>query len=141
MKFMYHLYYWIFKYYRNEYDNLTSNLNTLINIGGLATMNLFAMALFIQRLSNTRFLNFLISHGDFTNRLIIIPLAISPIFLFFYFLYRKKKQNILLEFDKIEQMEGKEKKKFKNYVITYIVFSIIFLLTSITSPLWLKWPN
>lgn len=136
MKFLAYLYYRLFKYYKTE-SLLTRKIHIWIIISTLMAINLLSIILIIEKIKNIEALGLLLSDDYIKNKLVILVMM-SPIFLFTLLLYKRKNNFLQYKLEEFEIMGDSEKKKLNISFWFYIIFSVIFLFASITSPLWLK---
>lgn len=126
------------EYYESENSIVTQKIYAFIGIGALMMFNVISIIGIIETGLNVNILKYLYTNDRLLNRIVIIPLLISPIFIALFIVYKKNHEKISIYFDYFENMTISEKKKYNIYFLLYISISVLFLLLSVTSPLWLK---
>ena len=132
-----YLYFRLCEYFKTGDLNFQRN-NALIATSGLILINLGTLLFFINNIfyHKQSLLDTILSGNGFLDKFVILPLAMSPIFLFVYWLVRKKQKNKIESF-RSEPSEIRKKKGLM--VVLYIIITIVLFLLSIFSALFIHW--
>ena len=130
-----YLYFRLCEYFKTGDLNFQRN-NALIATSGLILINLGTLLFFINNIfyHKQSLLDTILSGNGFLDKFVILPLAMSPIFLFVYWLVRKKQKNKIESF-RSEPSEIRKKKGLM--VVLYIIITIVLFLLSIFSALFI----
>lgn len=131
--------YWSFKHANPKYGE-EDRISILISLFGLLILYLFTFILLIDAFFDTNFrrANGWLDDNAAINRLVKIPILISPIFFILLWLLTLKKQKIEREVSEIEKLPQNIRKGIKRRFVIFLIFSAIFLLAGITSGAWVK---
>ena len=130
-----YLFFRLCEYFKTGDLNFQRN-NALIATSGLILINLGTLLFFINNIfyHKQSLLDTILSGNGFLDKFVILPLAMSPIFLFVYWLVRKKQKNKIESF-RSEPSEIRKKKGLM--VVLYIIITIVLFLLSIFSALFI----
>jgi hypothetical protein len=137
MNSLYYLYYRLFNYYRKANDiEIFATISTYLCIVGLLWINIGTILFFVSTIFFNRnsLLDIVFTDNSAYNRFVITPLLIAPIFIVIFLLINKGIKQKIEEFD---SESAEERKQHGKKVLAYIILSIIMLMLSITSPLYL----
>jgi len=138
MKFLCYIFFRLRNYYHHSGDiGIFSNISAYIATVGILWMNILTIMFFMSTLffKSKSLLDFIFTNNAEVNKFLITPLILIPIFLFVHICIK-----ILLP-KKIKEFENENNiDKIRNgeIIVSYIILSLIFLLLSIVSPLYLK---
>lgn len=133
-----YLYFWILEYFKTENTDIGwQKARALIATSGILTTNFTAVLLFINSIFFKEFnlLNTILTGSRLINRLIILPILVSPVFLLVYFTAYKRIDAMI---DSYRNESFEEKRKKRHWVIVYFTISFILVSLSIFSPLFIK---
>lgn len=85
------------------------------------------------------FINLVQNDNVWLRRLVLIPLAILPMYIFIYFLLRHNKAKLSEGYREIESLSVPEKKRKDVLYVTYLIGTYIFLILGLVSPSWIAW--
>lgn len=134
---LYYLYYRLFNYYKKDNDTeIFAKISTFICLTGLLWINILTLLFFSSTLffKGQSLLNYVFGSNPIYNKFVVTPLLILPIFVFlFLFINKGIKRKIAL----YETENAIVRKKRGIKVVVYIVVSVILLMLSIISPVFL----
>lgn len=133
-----YLYFWILEYFKTENTDIGwQKTRALLATSGILITNLTAVLLFINTIfyKEVNLLNTILIGNRFIDRLIILPVLVSPVFLLVYYTAHKR-IDVRIDFFRNEPDEVKRKKRL--WVIFYLAISFILISLSIFSPLFIN---
>lgn len=132
--YLFFTYYRLSQYYGNN-SLKEGSVHAYISICSLFLLNLLSVFLVLFHETGIDLLSIYSTENKFFSRFIRAPIYVSPIFLFFYFLFRIKKRDLNEYFLEYTDMSEKEFKKRTNILLGYIIGTILALLLSALYPL------
>lgn len=98
----------------------------IIATSGLLVINLFTVFLLINSVffKEVNLFNYLLTNSGVLNKFIVIPIIICPVFIWIYYL-AKKRLKLKIEIFKSEPKENRAKNGI--FIVVYIILSIIAL--------------
>ena len=137
MNFFIYIFYRLNKFYK--YKNIKDSwIHAFILIGALLAIHIITILLFFQSFINNDLINSIRIDNGLIDRFILFPLLIAPIYIFIFIYYRRNKNTIKLKISEYKKEDIKQKRKKGVLVGLYLILTFTLLLSSITSPLWLK---
>jgi len=133
-----YLFFWIFEYFKTENtDKSWQKMRALIATSGIIITNLLTVLYFTNSIffKDINLLNTILSGKHYLDRLVILPILVSPIFLLVYFMGFKRIDD---KIDLYRNEPSGEKRRKRNLIVIYIVISFLLVSLSIFSPLFLK---
>ncbi len=133
-----YLFFKVFEYFKTKDTDIDwQKSRALIATSGILVINIITVLYFLNSIFNKE-QNLLIalrSGVHFIDKFIILPILVSPVFLFVYFIGYKRLD------DKVEQFRNEAndvKRKKKILLNIYFVLSFLLFSLAIFSPLYLK---
>lgn len=137
MNFFIYIFYRLNKFYK--YKNIKDSwIHAFILIGALLAIHIITILLFFQSFINNDLINSIRIDNGLIDRFILFPLLIAPIYIVIFIYYRRNKNTIKLKISEYKKEDIKQKRKKGVLVGLYLILTFTLLLSSITSPLWLK---
>lgn len=133
-----YLFFWIFEYFKSENTDIGwQKTRALIATSGIIITNILAVLYFTNSIffKDLNLLNTILSGNHYLDRLVILPILVSPIFLLVYFMGFKRIDD---KIDLYRNEPKREKRRKRNLIIIYIVISFLLVSLSVFSPLFIK---
>lgn len=125
-----YLYYRLCEYFKNEQTDLNwQKGRALLVTSGLLVTNVLSILFVVNSLffKGSDLLHTILSGNHLVDKFIIIPILISPIFIFVYYVGRKRLETNI---DIYQNEPINIKKKKGRFVILYIILSFFILFAS-----------
>jgi len=133
-----YLFFWIFEYFKSENTDIGwQKTRALIATSGIIITNILAVLYFTNSIffKDLNLLNTILSGNHYLDRLVILPILVSPIFFFFYLMGFKRIDD---KIDFYRNEPTREKRRKRNLIIIYIAISFLLVSLSVFSPLFIK---
>jgi len=133
-----YLFFWIFEYFKSENTDIGwQKTRALIATSGIIITNILAVLYFTNSIffKDLNLLNTILSGNHYLDRLVILPILVSPIFLLVYLMGFKRIDD---KIDFYRNEPTREKRRKRNLIIIYIAISFLLVSLSVFSPLFIK---
>jgi hypothetical protein len=120
--------------YKNPMDG---KIHSFIIIGALFLINMLTISLFIQTIFKNDFIKRIRIDNGPIDRFALIPILISPIYIFLYLYYRKHRVVIIQTITDFKRETIEERKRKGRFIVFYLGISVLLLFLSIISPLYI----
>jgi len=133
-----YLFFWIFEYFKSENTDIGwQKTRALIATSGIIITNILAVLYFTNSIffKDLNLLNTILSGNHYLDRLVILPILVSPIFLLVYLMGFKRIDD---KIDFYRNEPTREKRRKRNLIIIYITISFLLVSLSVFSPLFIK---
>jgi len=133
-----YLFFWIFEYFKSENTDIGwQKTRALIATSGIIITNILAVLYFTNSIffKDLNLLNTILSGNHYLDRLVILPILVSPIFLLVYLMGFKRIDD---KIDFYRNEPTREKRRKGNLIIIYIAISFLLVSLSVFSPLFIK---
>ena len=137
MSFYNYIFYRLMGYY-NYKDPQDKWVHAFIIIGAIFLVHILTILFYVSTFLGIDIVNSIRTGNGIFDRFITFPLAILPIYIILFLYYRKNKDLIKLKIESYKQEDIKQKRKKGVLVVLYLILTFALLLSSITSPIWLK---
>lgn len=124
--------------YYNYKDPQDKWVHAFIIIGAIFLVHILTILFYISTFVGFDIVNSIRTGGGIFDRFITFPLVILPVYILLFAYYRKKKELIKLKIEGYSKEDVKQKRKKGALVVLYLILTFALLLSSITSPVWLK---
>jgi hypothetical protein len=140
MRFWSYVYFKLMKRYKDK-DAETQKLYAFVPFCFLVVFIFLPIAFLAHAFFGFNALWIIEGQNSSENRLIRIPLVISPVFLIIYSIYRLNKEKVFSYWNEFENFSDEEKKEKNKTFYIFIGVLICVFLFSVTSTIWHKSPH
>ena len=137
MSFYYYLFYRMTTYY-NYKNPKEKRIHAFIMIGAIIVIHILSIILFLSTLLRINLMAFLEPFNPVVRRFIILPILILPVYLLIYLYTRLNAQTIDTKLKIFKLESNQNRKRGTRLIFIYLIISILILLASMTSPIWIK---
>ena len=135
-----YVFYRLMAYYNsdNPKENWSHGFNGLVYIFGIHFLTILFYLINIIGLDAVNSIR--IEEGIY-DEFIVIPIVILPVFLFgilLFFYYKRNKEGIILKIEQYKMEDDKSKRKGGLIVVLYFVLAFLLLLSGIFSSMWFE---
>lgn len=138
MKTAAYIFFRFIEYYKDENNIVRQRLYSFIGIGALVVFNLITVKNVIDVLFDLHIAMFGLGENEYLNRLVIIPLLISPIFIILWIIYKKNKNTIEEYLAEFKTMSKEDKKDLNLFFWVYTVGTCLLFLLSLITPIFTR---
>lgn len=121
--------------YKNPQDKW---VHAFIIIGAIFLVHILTILFYISTFIGFDIVNSIRTGDGVFDRFITFPLSILPVYMLLFTYYRKKKELIKSKMEDYSKEDIKQKRKKGVLVVLYLFLAFALLLSSITTPVWLK---